>query len=82
MTAIQVFDNGEAGIVIRNTRNVTFEAPFDDYSSGQGYVGSDDGQQPIDIIIEGESTMITFDHMGVRSSNGEWRQYYSLETGI
>lgn len=57
-------------MVIRDTRNVTFEATFGSEFSGEGNVGSLDGQQPIEIVIEG-STILKFDHMRVTSSNGE-----------
>lgn len=66
----QFYNNLVAGLVIRDTRNVTFEATYGSGSDGDGQVGSLDGQQPIDLVIEG-STMLMFDHMNVPSSNGE-----------
>ena len=37
---------------------------------GDGYVGSVDGQQPIEVIVE-SSQRVTFQDMDVRSANGE-----------
>ena len=67
-----MWDNGVAGIRILGSNNFTFEATFnDEYSSeGEGYVGSTDGQQPIEVIVE-SSTLVTFHNMSVRSTNGE-----------
>lgn len=66
-----MWDNGATGIHISGTNNFTFEATFgDDSSEGSGYVGSIDGQQPIEVIIE-NSSLITFNNMSVRSTNGE-----------
>ena len=51
--------------------NFTFEAtigPGED--EGEGYVGSLDGQQPIEVIVE-SSTSVIFEDMSVRSTNGE-----------
>ena len=70
----QVWDNGVAAIRIVGSNNFTFEATFvnDDefFPEGEGYVGSTDGQQPIEVIVE-SSSLVTFDHMSVRSTNGE-----------
>ncbi|CAN0405209.1 unnamed protein product, partial [Ascophyllum nodosum] len=65
-----MWDNGVAGIRILGSNNFTFEATFnDEYSSeGEGYVGSTDGQQPIEVIVE-SSTLVTFHNMSVRSTN-------------
>ncbi|CAM9649069.1 unnamed protein product [Ascophyllum nodosum] len=67
-----VWDNGVAAIRIVGSNNFTFEATFvnDDefFPEGEGYVGSTDGQQPIEVIVE-SSSLVTFDHMSVRSTN-------------
>ena len=67
-----MWDNGVAGIRILGSNNFTFEATFNnEYSSeGEGYVGSTDGQQPIEVILE-SSSLVTFHNMSVRSTNGE-----------
>lgn len=55
---------------IMGSNNFTFEATFgDDSTVGEGNVGTVDGQQPIEVIIE-SSTMVTFNNMRVQSSNG------------
>ena len=67
----QIYDNGVAGIHIVDTTDFTFEATFDTGSErGDGYVGSVDGQQPIEVIVE-SSQRVTFQDMDVRSANGE-----------
>ncbi|CAM9648998.1 unnamed protein product [Ascophyllum nodosum] len=65
-----MWDNGVAGIRILGSNNFTFEATFNnEYSSeGEGYVGSTDGQQPIEVILE-SSSLVTFHNMSVRSTN-------------
>lgn len=76
----QVYDNGVAGIHITGSNNFTFEAVVGDecygdpcrYAEGEGNVGSVDGQQPIEVIVEG-STLVTFQDMRVQSKNGERR---------
>ena len=51
------------------SNNFTFEATTSGYTEGEGNVGSLDGQQPIEIIIE-TSTDIKFEDMKVQSVNG------------
>lgn len=70
-------DNGVAGIHIMGSTNFTFEATIADECfapdcvlEGEGRVGSVDGQQPIEIIIE-NSTDVKFKDMRVLSINGE-----------
>ncbi|CAN0221443.1 unnamed protein product [Pylaiella littoralis] len=70
-----LFDNGLAGIHIAGSTNFTFEATIADqcYGSncileGEGGVGSVDGQQPVDILIE-DSTDVKFQDMRVESVN-------------
>ncbi|CAM9674797.1 unnamed protein product [Sphacelaria rigidula] len=68
-----MYDNGVAGIHIIGSTNFTFEATItseDDqpFPEGEGNVGSLDGQQPIEIIIE-SSSLVTFQDMKVTSSN-------------
>ncbi len=59
------------------SNNFTFEATIADQCygdscvlEGEGRVGSLDGQQPIEVIVEG-STLVTFQDMRVLSVNGE-----------
>lgn len=60
-----------AGLHIVSSNNVTFEAQLNsDKDDAQGNVGSPDGQQPIDLIVE-SSTLVTFSNMIVSSVNGE-----------
>ena len=67
----QIYDNGVAGIHIVDTTDFTFEATFNRFlEEGDGYVGSVDGQQPIEVIVE-SSQRVTFQDMDVRSANGE-----------
>ena len=59
---------------IIGSNNFTFDATVDPESTvespvGEGNVGTTDGQQPIEIIIEG-SALLTFNDLRVRSSNG------------
>ncbi|CAN0452754.1 unnamed protein product [Pylaiella littoralis] len=64
-----IYDNGVAGLHIMNSNNFTFEATIDsDGSVGDGNVGSLDGQQPIEIIIE-NSVLLKFQDMRVQSVN-------------
>ena len=71
MIPLQFFDNGEAGIHITGSTNFTFEATFgDEYDEGEGYVGSVEGPQPIEVVVE-SSSLITFQDMSVRSANSE-----------
>ncbi|CAM9952012.1 unnamed protein product [Ascophyllum nodosum] len=64
-----IYDNGVAGIHIVDTTDFTFEATFDRFlEEGDGYVGSVDGQQPIEVIVE-SSHRVTFQNMDVRSAN-------------
>lgn len=59
-----------AGMHITGSNNFTFDATLGPESSvGQGNVGTTDGQQPVEIIIEG-STLLTFNDLRVQSSNG------------
>lgn len=58
------------GIHVTGSNNFTFEATIgDDSSQGQGNVGSLDGLQPIDVVVE-SSTLVLFDDMRVQSTNG------------
>ena len=67
----QFFDNGEAGIRIVGSTNFTFDATIGSSSDeGEGYVGSLDGQQPVEVVVE-SSTSVIFEDMSVRSTNGE-----------
>eukprot|EP00903_Cladosiphon_okamuranus_P020463 g18782.t1 len=64
-----LYDNGVAGIHIMGSNNFTFEATAENYEDeGEGNVGSLDGQQPIEIIIE-NSSLLKFEQMRVRSLN-------------
>ncbi|CAM9670498.1 unnamed protein product [Ascophyllum nodosum] len=63
------FDNGEAGIRIVGSTNFTFDATIGSSSDeGEGYVGSLDGQQPVEVVVE-SSTSVIFEDMSVRSTN-------------
>lgn len=60
------------------SNNFTFEATIGDECfglncplEGEGRVGSLDGQQPIEVIVE-SSTLVKFQDMKVISTNGEW----------
>lgn len=67
----QIYDNGVAGIHISGSTNFTFEATIgEDVTEGEGNVGSLDGQQPIEVKVEG-SSLVTFQDMKVTSNNGE-----------
>ena len=67
----QFYDNGEAGIHITGSTNFTFEATIGGGNDeGEGYVGSLDGQQPIEVIIECSKNII-FQDMSARSANSE-----------
>ncbi|CAN0012704.1 unnamed protein product, partial [Hapterophycus canaliculatus] len=70
-----LYDNGVAGIHIMGSNNFTFEATIgsecwgdDCVIEGEGNVGSLDGQQPIEVIVE-SSTLVTFKDMKVQSVN-------------
>lgn len=68
-----LYDNGIAGIHIMGSNNFTFEATIsndddDFFPEGQGNVGSLDGQQPIEVIVE-SSSLVTFQDMKVTSNN-------------
>lgn len=69
---IQLYENGVAGIhIMGGSNNFTFDATIGPESSvGEGSVGSTNGQQPIEVIVEG-STLVTFNDLRVQSSNGE-----------
>ena len=69
---LQMYDNGIAGLHVMGSNNFTFEATVrnGEEDISQGSVGSLDGQQPIEIIIEG-SSLVTFTDMRVESANGE-----------
>lgn len=70
---MQLYENGVAGIHIMGTTNFTFDATIgEESSSGEGNVGTMDGQQPIEVIIE-DSTLVTFNDLRVQSSNGKCR---------
>ena len=64
--------NGVAGIHITASTNFTYEGPrsFESGSAGQGYVGSSDGPQPIELIVE-SSTLVTFNDVYFSSDNGK-----------
>ena len=73
VVGVQLYDNGVAGIHITGSNNFTFEATVDSIGDvGEGNVGSIDGQQPIEIIIE-TSSLLTFQDMRVQSVNGKAR---------
>eukprot|EP00752_Nemacystus_decipiens_P014961 g13320.t1 len=64
-----LYDNGVAGIHVMGSNNFTFEATVDSIGDeGQGNVGSLDGQQPIEIVIE-SSNLLKFQDMRVQSLN-------------
>eukprot|EP00752_Nemacystus_decipiens_P007213 g6456.t1 len=64
-----LYENGVAGIHIVGSNNFTFDATFDPESLlRDGNVGTTDGQQPIEVIVE-SSTMVTFNDLRVKSSN-------------
>ncbi|CAM9183832.1 unnamed protein product, partial [Sphacelaria rigidula] len=64
-----MYNNGEAGIHIVGSSNFTFEATIASaLTEGDGLVGSLDGQQPIEIIVE-SSALVTFQDMKVVSNN-------------
>lgn len=66
-----MYDNGVAGIHITDSTNFFFEATTGrGRPEGEGLVGSIDGQQPIEIIVE-SSSLITFQDMKVISTNGK-----------
>lgn len=66
-----MYDNGVAGIHISGSNNFTFEATIgSSYPEGEGLVGSIDGQQPIEVIVE-SSSLVTFQDMKISSDNGE-----------
>ena len=71
---MQLYDNGVAGIhIMGGSNNFTFEATVDSIGDeGEGNVGSLDGQQPIEIIIE-TSADVKFTDMRVQSLNGKAR---------
>ncbi|CAM9941298.1 unnamed protein product, partial [Ectocarpus fasciculatus] len=69
------YDNGVAGIHVSASNNFTFEATIADECwgddcviEGEGNVGSLDGQQPIEVIVE-SSTLVKFQDMKVQSVN-------------
>lgn len=67
---MQLYENGVAGMHIIGSNNFTFDATIGPESTvGQGNVGTTDGQQPIEVIIEG-SSLLTFNDLRVQSSNG------------
>lgn len=56
------------------SNNFTFEATVDSPGDvGEGNVGSLDGQQPIEVIVE-RSSLLKFQDMRVQSLNGESRR--------
>ena len=62
--------------------NFTFEATIDSSNDeGEGYVGSLDEQQPIEVIID-SSNGVTFQDVSVKSTNGEnifpWITLFSM----
>lgn len=64
-----MYDNGVAGIHISGSNNFTFEATIgSSYPEGEGLVGSIDGQQPIEVIVE-SSSLVTFQDMKISSDN-------------
>ncbi|CAM9430682.1 unnamed protein product, partial [Ectocarpus sp. 13 AM-2016] len=64
------YDNAVAGLHIMGSNNFTFEATIDseEDSEGQGNVGSVDGKQPIEVIVE-TSSLVKFQDMRVQSVN-------------
>lgn len=68
----QFYDNAVAGIHIVGSNNFTFEATIaSDSFVGSGRVGTLDGQQPIEVVIE-TSSLVHFQDMAVFSANGEF----------
>ncbi|CAM9160433.1 unnamed protein product [Ectocarpus sp. 4 AP-2014] len=64
------YENAVAGLHIMGSNNFTFEATIDseEGSEGEGNVGSVDGQQPIEVIVEA-SSLVKFQDMRVQSVN-------------
>lgn len=71
----QVEENGVVGIHLFNSNNFTFVGPrgSDSGSTGQGFIGSTDGPQPLDVLLEG-SSLVTFNDVLFQSVNGEREQ--------
>lgn len=69
---VQVEENGVAGIHIMASNNFTFEGPLSSESgpAGQAFVGSSDGPQPIEVIVE-SSSLVTFNDVYFLSANGK-----------
>eukprot|EP00752_Nemacystus_decipiens_P013409 g11873.t1 len=66
-----VEQNGVAGIRIMASNNFTFEGPrstSEPGDAGQAYVGSSDGPQPIELIVE-SSTLVAFNDVYFFSAN-------------
>lgn len=65
-------ENGVAGIHIMASNNFTFVGPRSSESgdAGQAFVGSNDGPQPIEVIVE-SSTLVTFNDVYILSANGK-----------
>eukprot|EP00903_Cladosiphon_okamuranus_P010017 g9499.t1 len=67
-----VEENGMAGIHIMASKKLTFVGPLssneESGSAGQGFVGSQDGPQPIELIME-SSTLVTFNDVYFLSAN-------------
>ncbi|CAM9345152.1 unnamed protein product [Pylaiella littoralis] len=65
-----VEENGVAGIHLSNVNNFTFVGPrgSDSQWVGQGFIGSDDGPQPLDVLIE-SSRIVTFNDVLFQSVN-------------
>lgn len=68
-----------AGIHLLGSSNFTFEATIDSRSEGEGNVGSLDGRQPVEVIVE-SSSLVTFQDMKVTSDNGEIQNDTSHDT--
>lgn len=67
----QIKNNGVAGIRLMGSTNFTFEATIgSEEAEGEGNVGSLEGQQPIEVIIQSTS-LAKFTDMRVESPNGE-----------
>lgn len=71
----QIYENGVAGIRITGSNNFTFAPTLDPGSNFRedeenGNVGSLNGPQPIDVIVE-SSTLVSFAETQFNSLNGE-----------
>lgn len=71
----QVEENGVVGVHLFNSNNFTFVGPrgSESGSTGQGFIGSTDGPQLLDVLLE-SSSLVTFNDVLFQSMNGERRE--------